>query len=561
MEIRDFFERMRTGVSEGALGRSESSSFLIWFLDNFFRLEYQDAVDSVTDHPNDKGIDGLFVDDEDEIIYLFQSKYSPSDNQHQGDNDIRNFIGAREWFVSEDSVNNLLNSTANRDLKSLISSKNVKEKTGYKLISVFVTNKLFNTHANEYIETVRDIEAYDRDKLFSKFTYFADEENNFPLTDLFLSNHSRICYSMPDETVANVYSIKAKELTRLCGIQDRTLFYKNVRYSVGNTRVNKSIKNTINDLSEHNNFFLYHNGITIICEDLIEDFGNNKISISNYAVVNGCQSMLSFYENRDRLSENLFVPVKIIKINLNSNRVKKITYFANNQNSISLKDLRSNDSVQKTLQREFEELFNGSVLYIRKKGEINNGVEYIDKDFASQLIEAVYLKNPQGTHLKQKLFGEKYSIVFSRSINAGKIYLASLIYRVVKDNAHLLEIEKIRNYGLSLFFFAHIISSIMEEDEKGKIILEDPNQYVTIEKETLLRSLLKIWELITPDINFEIQEFINDDDGFFDYKNVFKNNNFIQQMTGKIKSDYIRLTRRSLDNSFSSIYNASIFNN
>ena len=80
MELNEFYNRMREEVSEFSVGRSESVAFLIWFLENFFRLETQDAIDSVCDQTNDKGIDGIYVDDEEEIVYLFQSKFSPNNN-------------------------------------------------------------------------------------------------------------------------------------------------------------------------------------------------------------------------------------------------------------------------------------------------------------------------------------------------------------------------------------------------------------------------------------------------------------------------------------------------
>lgn len=556
MELSEFHNRMREEVAEFTAGRCESAAFLIWFLENFFRLETQEAIDSICDQQNDKGIDGIYIDEEEEAIYLFQSKFSPNNNQSQGDNDLRNFIGAKTWFEDEDSVNNLLTSTASRDLKSLVKRIKISEKTHYKLISVFVTNKNFNIHAKEYIKTTENLETYDSHDLFDKFTYFADEENTFPRKELFVTNHTKINYPLPDGTEAKVYAINAKELIKLEGIQDRTLFYKNVRYSVGKTRVNKSIKSTIDNHDEHNNFFLYHNGITIVCEDFEEDLQNNKISLTGYAVINGCQSMLTFFENRDQLSNNLFILVKIIKLNLTSSRVKKITYFANNQNSISLKDLRSNDSVQKALQSEFQELFNGEVLYRRKRGESEEGYEkIIETDFAAQILEAVYLSKPHNAHLKQKLFGEEYTKIFSRKTNAEKIYLASLLYDVVNNNAELLDNERIRDYGLSLFFFSYVLSVIMREDELGRQILAEPRTFVTEHKEVLLGTLKKIWELITPDINADIEEYTDEYEGFFDYKNVFKNSQFIQTMSRKIKSDYIRLTRRNASDSFSAIYN------
>ncbi len=558
MELNDFYDRMREEVSEFSVGREDSTSFLIWFLENFFRLESQDAIDSVVDHTNDKGIDGIYVNDEDEIIYIFQSKFSPSNNQTQGDVDIRTFIGARQWFTNENSINTLLAGTTGRDLKSLVERKKIQNKIHYTLISVFVTNKGFDTRAKEYINTVENLETYDYNDLFAKFTYFADEENRFPLKELFIDNHTKIDYSLPDGTISKVYSIKAKELIKLEGIQDRTLFYKNVRYGVGNTRVNKSIKKTINTVEEHNNFFLYHNGITVVCQELQENLTNNKISLTSYAVINGCQSMLAFYENREKLSNNLFVLVKIIQLNLTSAMVKKITKFANNQNSISLQDLRSNDSVQKAIQNEFDELFGEEVFYRKKKGESDENYEQIiEKDFAAQLIEATYLSKPHNTHLKQKLFGEEYPLVFSKNINAEKIYFASLLYGVVKNNAELLDNEKIRNYGLSLFFFSHALFKMLEQDELGKQIIDNPREHVTTHKNQLIQALTKLWSLITPSINMDIEEYIRNNEDYFDYKNVFKNKTFVNDMCGKIKRDYIVLTRmREGDYSFSGIYNS-----
>jgi hypothetical protein len=561
MDRETFCQKMRQEVNEHTNGRSDSSAFLIWFLENFFRLEADEAIGDVCDHPNDKGIDGIFIDDEDEVIYIFQSKFSPLDNQDQGDHDINTFVGARQWFENDQTVQNLLNSTASQELKSLVREAKIQEKANYKKISVFVTNKTFNTHAKEYIGVTENLEAYDSQYLFDKYTYFADEEIRFPPVDIYITNHTKIDYDLPDRTQVRVYSIRAKELLKLEGIQDRTLFYKNVRYSVGNTRVNKDIRSTIDQANEHNNFFLYHNGISIICDSLVEDLEHDKITLSGYAIVNGCQSMLSFFESRDKLSNNLFVLVKIIRISPTSPLIKEITHNANNQNSISIRDLRSNDSVQKALQREFEEIFNGAVLYRRKRGEFEGRVEpVIEKDFAAQIVEAVYLGNPHNTHLKQKMFGEDYADIFSRKVSAEKIYLGQLIYDTVREKAALLDNARIRDYGLSLFFFSYALSEIMREDVIGARILDNPRLYVTEQITHFTQTLGRIWELITPDINADIEEYSEEHGGFFDYKNVFKNSQFVKTMSRKIKADYQRLTRRNPDDSFSKILESSLEN-
>ena len=558
MNIDEFYSRMRrevTGHSNPT--REDTSAFLIWFLINYFRMEPQDAIDSVCDHTNDKGIDGIVVDEEEETIYLFQSKFSPTDTQPQGDNDLRNFIGARSWFQSEETVQNLIDSTAHHELKSLVKRTNIKEKTDFSLTSVFVTNKHFNIHANEYIPTIADLEAYDADKLFQQYTYFADEEIITPPIDLFLTNRTRIEYELEDGTEAKVYAIRAKELVKLKGIDDRTLFYKNVRYGVGNTRVNKSIRKTILSAIQHRMFFLYHNGITLVCGTFNEDLDRNCINISNYAIINGCQSMLTFYENRDKLTDNLLVLTKIIRLDVSSPIVQEITFYANNQNSIGLADLRSNDSAQKAIQREFSELFGNSVVYLRKKGEtFPENATVINKDLAAQLIEAVYYQHPHNTHLKQKLFGEEYTKIFSRRIRADKIYLAYLLYDTVNRNSNLLDKPQIRTYGLSLFFYAYTLSAMMRKDDLGNSILDNPREYVTSQIQPLSNTLDRLWSLITPDINADIDDHISEADGFFDYKNLFKNSAFVDTMSRRAVAHYQRLARRNASDSFSNIYNS-----
>jgi len=557
MNITEFNSRLREEVNTYMCsGRNESAAFLAWYLKNFFRIEEQDAIDSVCDSRNDKGIDGIYVDEIGGEIYLFQSKFSPNDNREQGDNDLRNFVGARQWFESERSVGQLVASTASVELKSLVAQLEIADRisSGYSIYLQFVTNKMFDTNAKEFLNLPSNIlEGFDLNVLFSKYTYIADEEIQISPVSLSLSNLSRIEYNLPSGIITKVYPIRANELLKLEGIRDRTLFYKNVRYGLGKTRVNKDIKKTILHASEHNNFFLYHNGITVVCDTLEE--GPNYITISNYTIINGCQTMLTFYENRNQITDNIYILTKIIKLPSTTPLVQQITYFANNQNAISLRDLKSDDRVQKALQREFNGLFNCSILYRRKTGESKEGYdEVIEKDFAAQLIEAFYLGNPHNTHLKNKLFGDRYTQIFSRRINAQKVYLAYIVYNIVDQNAQHLVNEQIREYGLAKFCFAHLIGQILQKDEIGHQIYEDPTEYVTAHVETLKKSISKLWMLITPDIDAYIAEYTEQNNGFLDYKNVFKNAEFVRKLARRINSDHERIMVRHAEDSFSNIY-------
>jgi hypothetical protein len=66
-------------------GRTESAAFLRWFLENKVRLEETDADDAICDASNDRGIDGIVVNDLNEQVLIFQSKITQNDDRTLGD--------------------------------------------------------------------------------------------------------------------------------------------------------------------------------------------------------------------------------------------------------------------------------------------------------------------------------------------------------------------------------------------------------------------------------------------------------------------------------------------
>lgn len=242
--------------------RNDNSAFLIWFLKNIFCLSEQESVDSVCDGQRDKGIDGIWTDENEEEIYVFQSEFSPNDDRNSGDTKIREFSGVSTWFANETQVNNLLNSLINLELKQRLTDLKIADKIarGYVVNFVYVTNKNFDRNATEYLPTT-SIDAYDNNLIFSKYTYMVEADiANTPKT-LDLTNDSAINYNAGNNNTSVVLAIPVKQLLKLDGIQDHTLFSRNVRLWTGKTRVNKELATTIKNQTEHDRFFLYHNGV------------------------------------------------------------------------------------------------------------------------------------------------------------------------------------------------------------------------------------------------------------------------------------------------------------
>jgi len=68
--------------------RTESASFLIWYLENYYRLDAVEATDSVCDQNGDKGVDGIYVNEAEACIYIFQSRISQKAKSSVGDTSL-----------------------------------------------------------------------------------------------------------------------------------------------------------------------------------------------------------------------------------------------------------------------------------------------------------------------------------------------------------------------------------------------------------------------------------------------------------------------------------------
>src|SRR5439155_1580360 len=107
-------------------------------------------------------------------------------------------------------------------------------------------------------------------------------------------------------------SISARQLVKLPGIDDTRVFAQNVRLGLGRTRVNKEILASVKSKEEHPKFLTFHNGLTMVAQQLT--LRGSTLTLNKYSVCNGCQSLLTFYDNRSVVSEALEVLVRIVRV-------------------------------------------------------------------------------------------------------------------------------------------------------------------------------------------------------------------------------------------------------
>jgi hypothetical protein len=110
--------------------------------------------------------------------------------------------------------------------------------------------------------------------------------------------------------------------------------------------------------------------------------------------------------------------------------VTDITYATNSQNPVDLRDLRSNDEIQKNLELGMKDL---AYTYKRQREEGGFGSNVITSSIVAEATLAVWREKPHQAKFRRKEhFGKLYEDIF-KGLNASQALLAVLIFRAVEN--------------------------------------------------------------------------------------------------------------------------------
>ena len=533
-------------------GRTESHSFLVWYLRHYFRLDDTESFDTVCDGPHDKGVDGIYVDENLDCIVVFQCKLVQHSKKTVGDKVLREFSGSLAQFETASAIQHVISTTANAELASLLKKEEVASKVtnGYKVRGVFVTNARIDQNGIDYLVGQSQISVVDKTELVK--TYVPVDRTHPVATPASFDVFGYDCaeYKVTDTTVL-IAPLKGSDLIRLDGIGSQELFASNVRSSLGRTKVNKDIGRSIDDPAEHKNFLLYHNGLTILCKQV--DRNPNEIKISGYSVVNGCQSLTSLYDHRAKVTDDLRIMVRLIELPTDSELADQITHHSNNQNPINARDLQSNSAIQRRLQSEFNTHYHGTVFYRIKRGEsVGQATTVIENDEAGRLLLAFDLKEPWSCHQTYKILDERHSDIFARpEVTADRIFAVNLIQQVIIGAICNIDDHLFASYRLTRYLLLFLVSEALSLDNYGKEFCQNPGRFLSEMNgmkriETCCRRVI---DDLVIDLNAEVRE-RKDSDKPIDYKRELKSRNAVRSLSRSIIVQYQKSISRSRVNSF-----------
>lgn len=237
------------------------------------------------------------------------------------------------------------------------------------------------------------------------------------------------------------------------------LFDLNVRDFQKKKNLSKRISKSISDIPEI--FFELHNGITFTCSKITTEADGFRYSILNPQIINGCQTVSSIYElyQSDLANENLskcFVLCKFYAIG-SKEIIEKVCESTNTQVKINVWDLRSNDRIQKVIEKVFK--LNG-VNYKRKMGGISSrGTLYMTR-LAQWVYSAKFDGATDAKNKKNQLFDKmiKEPVYKKLFLQTSPEELES-IYRIGKHvSDRITEMAETRTFEKHASF--HFVASI-----------------------------------------------------------------------------------------------------
>jgi hypothetical protein len=461
----------------------EGNAHLIWALGLY--LEEPDlenlASESLTDGPDDKKLDFVWLERDSKRLVLAQGYYAATMRDSAPANKASDLNTAAAWLFHGDldEVPEQLR-TIIAECRDAIDNGDIET-----IDMLYVHNLPESVNVNRELQTVA---AYLRRQFSdgSSITVVPRELGSSSLEFLFESQDSHIevkedvpCPSKvlfrqsgPDWEAA-VLSVPGEWLHDLFVKYDQSLFSANYRGFLGITRrrkINTAIRSSAEGTPD--DFWVYNNGITLLTLGIREE--RDETILTGVSIINGAQTTGSIGSvDRGRHSlENVRVLCRVIQ-STNPDKINSIVKYNNTQNEITTWDQYSGDPDQLRIEGEFSEL---GFSYSRKRGFRIRGDQVGIEDVAKPLL--AFQGRPADAYRGKNTIFERrplYELTF-KGKKARHILLVHSFSRAIDElrltlkqkssNGTIIEIEQqqlalLRNLRFKFLFLA-LIARVLE---------------------------------------------------------------------------------------------------
>lgn len=421
-----------------------STAFVYLVVKILLDLGKDETLDALTEGGSDFGVDAVEVSDVQDgefTVTLFQAKYAQSleGDKNFPENGVTKAIQAVNTLFDPHkpvTVNPMLKVKL-EEIRSLIQDGNLP-----RVRFILCNNGLtWSTQAQELIDQAKFPEGV-RFEHANHDTVVKLLQSSQPVKDTLRFMGKSI---VDDFNYIRVFvgKVAVSEIADLLSRHGDRLLERNIRRYLGmmGNRVNEGIKQTLLDPEQRPNFYFYNNGLTLTCSKF--DYNalqkeDHPVKVEGLQIINGGQTCKTIEATLNALStteknlDQAFVLVRLYQLpDDGADLVKTITYATNSQNPVDLRDLRSNDERQRTLQTSMEDL---GFTYRRQRSEDSVKQTDISSATAAEAVLSVWRRRPQqAKFMTREHFGKLYETIFTPDLNGAQVIIATLLFRMAEN--------------------------------------------------------------------------------------------------------------------------------
>ena len=365
----------------------------------FNQLDFEKREYYVTDGPHDGGIDGYYIDKDEKVIYLIQSKFRVSEhNFREKEISIQELLAMDIDRILKGEVKDVSGSAYRGKILQLQRDINEIPDVPRYIFKVVVLANLYHINESDLTKLTGGykVDVIDNQRCYKDYVFPIVSGTSYCKNDLLmqidLSNKAANKISYTVETAVGacditVLFVPTIEVGKFMSRYKNSILKYNPRSYLGfkGQEVNKNIAETIVNVKT-NEFALFNNGITLLSEETsisenVAQKAKARLMVKNPQIINGGQTsytLCRLYEgNTDRsLFDGKEVLMKVITLPAGySNKemlIERISGATNHQTPVGTSDRQSNQQEQVELQKRIFDRF--GVLYERKKGEFSDGL-------------------------------------------------------------------------------------------------------------------------------------------------------------------------------------------
>jgi hypothetical protein len=427
------------------LNKKRSSAFILLCISTCLELSFADAAELITDGGNDAGVDGLNigeVEDGEFLVTIFQGKYKTKDltgTSNFPENGIQKAVDTVQVLFDPYRSVTLNEKIAPKieEIRSLIRDAYIPN------VRIILCNNGagWTNQANNWINKAKNDYGDKVDFIHFNHDSIVNILQRSKQVDATLTLSGQAIVEDMNYMRVLVGRISVHEIHRLFDNHGDRLLERNIRRYLGlhTNRVNTAIHQTLCDPQKSDKFYFYNNGITVVCDKF--DYNafqktDYKVQLKNMQVINGGQTCKTIQETLNTvpasvISESSYVMVRIYQLaETNKDFVQDITYATNSQNPVDLRDLHSNDEIQKQLGIGISDL---GYNYKRQREDSAGVPNIITSSIVAESVLAIWRQRPHQAKFRRKEhFGKLYEDIF-KDLNAAQALLAVLIFRSVEN--------------------------------------------------------------------------------------------------------------------------------